>query len=55
MQKGKITFNEFDITNKDPDETAKLGIAHVPEGREVFPFLNVQENLLRALTQEKID
>ena len=46
LQKGKITFNEVNITNKDPDETAKLGIAHVPEGREVFPFLSVKENLL---------
>jgi len=46
LQKGKITFNEVNITNKDPDETARLGIAHVPEGREVFPFLSVKENLL---------
>ncbi|MEC8299211.1 MAG: ABC transporter ATP-binding protein [Pseudomonadota bacterium] len=45
-QKGKLTFNEVNITGKDPAETAKLGIAHVPEGREVFPFLNVEENLL---------
>ena len=52
-QKGKITFNRVDITNKDPDETAKLGIAHVPEGREVFPFLNVQENLLLGAYSRK--
>ena len=45
-QKGKLTFNEVNITGKDPAETAKLGIAHVPEGREVFPFLSVEENLL---------
>ena len=45
-QKGELNFNEVNITRKDPAETAKLGIAHVPEGREVFPFLNVQENLL---------
>ena len=45
-QKGKLTFNEVNITGKDPAETARLGIAHVPEGREVFPFLNVEENLL---------
>ena len=52
-QKGKISFNEVDITNKDPDETAKLGIAHVPEGREVFPFLSVQENLLLGAYSRK--
>ena len=53
LQKGKITFNEVDITNKDPDETAQLGIAHVPEGREVFPFLSVQENLLLGAYSRK--
>ena len=37
-QKGELNFNEVNITRKDPAETAKLGIAHVPEGREVFPF-----------------
>ena len=53
LQKGEITFNEVDITNKDPDETAQLGIAHVPEGREVFPFLSVQENLLLGAFSRK--
>ena len=53
LQKGKITFNEVNITNKDPDETAKLGIAHIPEGREVFPFLSVQENLLLGAYSRK--
>ena len=52
-QKGNITFNEVDITNKDPDETARLGIAHVPEGREVFPFLSVQENLMLGAYSRK--
>jgi len=53
LQKGKITFNEVNITNKDPDETARLGIAHVPEGREVFPFLSVKENLLLGAYSRK--
>ena len=52
-QKGKLTFNEVNITGKDPAETAKLGIAHVPEGREVFPFLNVEENLLLGAYSRK--
>ena len=30
----------------DPDQVVRLGISHVPEGREVFPFLSVRENLL---------
>ena len=44
-QKGKILFRGKEIQGIDPDKTARLGIAHVPEGREVFPFLSVQENL----------
>ena len=44
-QKGKILFREKEIQGIDPDKTARLGIAHVPEGREVFPFLSVEENL----------
>lgn len=44
-QKGKITFRDQEIQGVDPDQTARVGIAHVPEGREVFPFLTVEENL----------
>ncbi len=45
-QKGKVVFRGDEIQGQDPDKTARLGIAHVPEGREIFPFLNVEENLL---------
>ena len=44
-QKGSVTFAGADITGLDPDRVARLGIGHVPEGREVFPFLTVDENL----------
>jgi branched-chain amino acid transport system ATP-binding protein len=44
-QKGSVRFQGQDIHGRDPDWVARLGIAHVPEGREVFPFLNVEENL----------
>lgn len=44
-QKGKILFAGEAIAKRDPDQIARLGIGHVPEGREVFPFLNVGENL----------
>ncbi len=44
-QKGKVTFDDQDITGRDPDRVARLGIGHVPEGREIFPFLTVEENL----------
>ena len=44
-RKGTVAFRGEDITNRDPDRVARLGVGHVPEGREVFPFLNVEENL----------
>jgi len=42
---GKILYNGEDITNKPPHLTALSGIAHVPEGRRIFPRLTVKENL----------
>lgn len=44
-QKGTIRFAGIDLLGRDPDWVARQGIAHVPEGREVFPFLNIDENL----------
>lgn len=44
-QKGSVTLHGQEIQGKDPDVIARLGVAHVPEGREVFPFLSVEENL----------
>ena len=44
-QKGSVSFDGDAVTGRDPDRIAGLGIGHVPEGREVFPFLNVEENL----------
>ena len=44
--KGRIAFNGRSLLGLDPDEIARQGIGHVPEGREVFPFLTVEENLL---------
>lgn len=45
-QKGKIVFMGEEIQKKDPDEVARMGIHHVPEGREVFPLLSVHDNLI---------
>ncbi len=45
-QKGTIQFDGRDIRGKEPDWVARQGIAHVPEGREVFPFLSVYDNLV---------
>src|ERR687892_1233863 len=44
-QKGTVTFAGREIQGMDPDRVMRLGLSHVPEGREVFPFLSVRENL----------
>jgi len=44
-QKGSVTFQGKPIHGLDPDRVMRRGLAHVPEGREVFPFLTVRENL----------
>ena len=44
-QKGTVTFEGKPIHGLDPDQVTRRGLAHVPEGREVFPFLTVRENL----------
>jgi branched-chain amino acid transport system ATP-binding protein len=43
---GKVLFEGRDIAHMRPDQVMRLGICHVPEGREVFPFLTVRENLV---------
>jgi len=42
---GAITFQGRDVTALPSHERARLGIALVPEGRRIFPFLTVRENL----------
>jgi len=44
-QKGAVEFAGRAIQRMDPDKVMRLGLSHVPEGREVFPFLTVRENL----------
>jgi branched-chain amino acid transport system ATP-binding protein len=44
-QKGTVSLEGRPIHGLDPDRIARLGLSHVPEGREVFPFLSVRENL----------
>ena len=45
-QKGSVWFDGEDIQRRDPDWVVRRGISHVPEGREVFPFLSVRDNLM---------
>jgi branched-chain amino acid transport system ATP-binding protein len=42
---GSVHFQGQDITRTPPDAIVELGIAHVPEGRQLFPEMTVEENL----------
>lgn len=43
---GHVEFDGADITGKSPEDIARLGFSMVPEGREVFGSLSIEENLL---------
>jgi len=45
VHSGRIVFEGRDITNLPPYKIASLGIIHVPEGRGLFPYMSVIENL----------
>jgi urea transport system ATP-binding protein len=42
---GAIAFSGTDLHELSADERARLGIGYVPQGREIFPQLTVEENL----------
>jgi len=44
--RGSVTFEGRDIGRDNPEAIVKSGIAHVPEGRRIFPGLTVIENML---------
>lgn len=44
--KGEITFEGNRIDGTSPSDIVKRGIAMVPEGRRVFPFMSVKDNLM---------
>jgi branched-chain amino acid transport system ATP-binding protein len=43
---GRVTFDGTDVTRSAPNELARLGLHHIPEGRAIFPALTVAENLV---------
>jgi branched-chain amino acid transport system ATP-binding protein len=45
LSSGSVTFAGADLASLPPHKIPELGIAHVPEGRQVFPEMTVQENL----------
>ncbi|HGL6328089.1 TPA: urea ABC transporter ATP-binding subunit UrtE [Citrobacter amalonaticus] len=48
---GTVTWQEKNITNRKPHQRVQAGIAYVPQGREIFPRLTVEENLLLGLSR----
>jgi urea transport system ATP-binding protein len=46
---GRIAFDGTDLGGRRPEERASCGIGYVPQGREIFPNLTVQENLRMGL------
>ena len=46
---GRMMFDGADITSWSPDRRARAGVGYVPQGREIFPHLSVEENLRMAL------
>lgn len=45
-RRGTIEFKGRHIAGIDPAQIVRMGLSHVPEGREVFPLLSVRDNLL---------
>jgi len=43
--KGTVRFDGQDISRTPPHRIVELGISHVPEGRQLFPYMTVEENL----------
>jgi len=50
---GTIQFDGLEITGLPPHKIVSLGISCIPEGRRVFPAMNVEENLLMGAYQER--
>ena len=63
VSKGNLEFMDRNINRMTPDKIVDKGIIHVPEGRRIFPYLTVKENLLigayrnqdKADTREKLE
>lgn len=50
---GSITYNGTDLLKTEPSKMITLGIAHVPEGRHVFPEMSVEDNLMMGAYTSK--
>jgi len=55
ISRGSITWEGADISALRPPERARRGISYVPQGREIFPLLTVEENLRTGFAPLKRD
>jgi urea transport system ATP-binding protein len=55
VTKGSIVLDDYDITRLKPSDRARRGVAYVPQGREIFPLLTVEENLKTGFAPLKRD
>jgi len=46
IQSGSVRFGDRELVGADASDRARVGIGYVPQGREIFPELTVEENLL---------
>ena len=46
---GRVVLDGTDVTRWSPDRRARAGVGYVPQGREIFPHLTVEENLRMSL------
>jgi len=50
---GRVMFDGQDISGLHPESVVRLGVAHVPEGRRVFPGLTVKENIMLGASNRR--
>ena len=50
---GRVTLDGLDVTGLAPYARVRLGMGYVPQGREIFPRLTVEENLQMGLASKK--
>ena len=48
-RRGRVVVDGVDVTRWSPDRRARAGVGYVPQGREIFPHLTVEENLRMSL------
>jgi urea transport system ATP-binding protein len=53
VKDGSIVFTGNELTNSNAEQRAYMGIGYVPQGRQIFPLLTVEENLLIGLPARK--